>query len=388
MKILSVIIKSLKEQIRSYWILILTVSLAPVFVFIYYLMVEGYKPHYDLLLLNEDQVTEYLDQKVNYGNLILDIVAKVETDTFDIPLKVKLSDNKQEAIKKLKNRKADALIVIPKDFSKRLVAIRMSSETINLNIEFIGDLTNFDYMVTAVYVNELINEYIFNFLGKSRLLKIKETGIGVSSSIDEFDLYVPGLLIISLIMLMFSATIAIVTEVENQTIIRLKLSGIHSLGLLTGIGIVQILVGLLAILFTLVVAIGLGFNMHGSYLMLIFISVLTSISIIAFCLIIAAITKSANEVLIVGNFPMLLFMFFSGAAFPIKGKTIFTIAQYPISLQGLMSPTHSISAFKKILVMNMEFHDVVPEIIAIIVLTIFYFFIGILAFQKRHMKIV
>ena len=216
-------------------------------------------------------------------------------------------------------------------------------------------------MVTVVYVNELINEYIFNFLGKSRLLKIKETGIGVSSSINEFDLYVPGLLIISLIMLMFE--------------------------LLTGISIVQILVGLLAILFTLAVAIGLGFNMHGSYLMLMFIAVLTSISIIAFCLIIAAITKTANEVLIVGNFPMLLFMFFSGAAFPIKGKTLFTIMEYPISLQGLMSSTHSISALKKILVMNMELQDVVPEIIAIIVLTIIYFFVGIWAFQKRHMKI-
>jgi len=35
-----VFLKSIREQIRDYWILLLTISLAPFFVFMYYLMVE------------------------------------------------------------------------------------------------------------------------------------------------------------------------------------------------------------------------------------------------------------------------------------------------------------------------------------------------------------
>jgi hypothetical protein len=120
---------------------------------------------------------------------------------------------------------------------------------------------------------------------------------------------------------------------------------------------------------------------------MIFIASLTSLSIIAFSLIIAAITKSANEVLVVGNFPMFLFMFFTGAAFPLKSEALFSIAGYPINIQGLMTPTHAISALNKTLIMNMDLSSIIPEIISIIVLTLIYFIIGGIIFKQRHLKL-
>jgi len=153
------------------------------------------------------------------------------------------------------------------------------------------------------------------------------------------------------------------------------------------VSVVQIIVGLVSILLTLAVALSMGFDHSGSLGMLIFIALLTSISIIAFSLILAAVTKTVNEVLIVGNFPLFLFMFFTGAAFPIEGKSLFTIAGYSISLQGLMSPTHAISALKKVMIMEMSFSDIVPELISITLLTILYFTIGVWAFKRRHMRV-
>jgi len=125
----------------------------------------------------------------------------------------------------------------------------------------------------------------------------------------------------------------------------------------------------------------------GSFGIMVLIAILTSISIIAFSLILAAICKTVNEVLIIGNFPLFLFMFFTGAAFPLEGKALFHIAEYPISLQGFMSPTHSISALKKVLIMEMNMQDIFPELLSIIVLTIIYFVIGVWAFKRRHMKV-
>jgi lipopolysaccharide export LptBFGC system permease protein LptF len=52
-----------------------------------------------------------------------------------------------------------------------------------------------------------------------------------------------------------------------------------------------------------------------------------------------------------------------------------------------MSPSHSIPALNKVMIMNMGFADIIPEIIALIVITIIYFIIGVWAFQRRHMKI-
>jgi ABC-type multidrug transport system permease subunit len=150
---------------------------------------------------------------------------------------------------------------------------------------------------------------------------------------------------------------------------------------------VQLIVGIVSVLLTLFTAILLGFHYAGSISIMILIASLTSLSIIAFSLIIAAITKSANEVLVVGNFPMFLFMFFTGAAFPLKSEALFSIAGYPINIQGLMTPTHAISALNKTLIMNMDLSSIFPEIISIIVLTLIYFIIGGIIFKQRHLKL-
>lgn len=148
----------------------------------------------------------------------------------------------------------------------------------------------------------------------------------------------------------------------------------------------QLITGLAAIMLTLAMALILGFEYSGSLLIMIFIAALTSLSIIAFSLIIAAFTKSANEILVVGNFPLFLFMFFTGAAFPMKGNALFTIAGYPVNLQGLMSPTHAISALNKTLVMDLPFRSILPEMAAILILTLIYFAIGAVIFRFRHLR--
>jgi ABC-2 type transport system permease protein len=386
MKLTSVIKKSFKEQIRHFWILVLTISLAPFFVGFYYWVNEATKPHYDLLILNQDKGVEYLSEKLNYGQRLLE-GAKNYIKSTEIPLTIKTTDNKAAAIKKVKNKKADALIIIPADFSQQVLDWQKGKAVKSIDLEFIGDLTNINYMVSAIWANEIVNDYVFNTTQKVRPLKIIETSLGISGKIDDFDLYVPGLLIISVIMLMFSATIAIVTEVENKTITRLKLSKVSAFEFLSGVSIIQVLIGIISVLLTLAVAVSLGFDFSGSFWLLILLAVLTSISIIAFSLILAALTKSANEVLIVGNFPLLLFFFFSGAAFPMKARALFTIFGYPVTIQGLMSPSHSIPALKKVMIMNMGLADIIPEIIALVVITIIYFIIGVWAFQRKHMKV-
>ncbi|MBC8185317.1 ABC transporter permease [candidate division KSB1 bacterium] len=388
MKLISIIKKSLKEQLRNFWILVLTVSMAPFFVFVYYLITEASKPYYVLLVVNLDEGVGLSSGEVNYGTLLIQATKSVKKDSIGIPLKIQTAKNRTEAIIRLKNKKADVLILIPENFSRSIHNLTTTKINTSINIEFIGDLTNVNYMIGAIWANELLNDFIFEATQKTKLLKIKETSLGISGRVDDFNLCVPGLLILSVIMLMFSATIAIITEVENKTMLRLKLSKISSFEFLTGVSFIQVLIGIISIFLTLIVAVFLGFEYAGSILILILIAVLTSISIIAFSLILAAFTKTVNEVLIVGNFPLFLFMFFTGAAFPMDGKEIFSIGGYSISLQGLMSPTHSISALNKVLILNMGFKNILPEIIVLVLLTVIYFVIGVLMFQRRHMKVV
>jgi ABC-2 type transport system permease protein len=330
---------------------------------------------------------------VNHGSLMIQSVKSIMEQELDIPLEVKLTEDRSEAVDRIKNKDADALIIIPSDFTERIQCMITSedeadAEVESIQLEFVGDLTNVNYMVTAVWANEIVNDYVMAVAKRTKPVEIRETSLGVSGSIDEFDMVMPGILILSIIMLMFSATIAMVAEVENKTMVRLKLSQISTTEFLSGVSLVQVMVGLISIVLTLLVAVWLGFDYTGSLGLMFVLAVLTSLSIIAFSLILAAVTKTVNEVLIVGNFPLFLFMFFTGAAFPLKGHEFFTVAGYPITLQGLMSPTHAITALKKVLIMNMGLRDIIPEIMALVILIILYFLIGVWAFRKRHMRIV
>ncbi len=374
MKTLSIVTKSLKEQIRSYWVLLLSLTMGPFFIFVYFLIVETSKTQYTVLIANNDTGVLTDGQNINYGNNLIAFFKSFKADTIAIPLTVNVARNRTTGIENLKNKKADALIIIDNQFSQAIDKQRINDSVAVPKVEIIGDLTSANYLVSAVWANEILYEYILGATNNKRNIEVKETALGTSATMSTFDMIVPGILIVSLIMLMFTASIAFVSEVENKTIIRLKLSRLTAFEFLGGNSIVQLLVGIVSVLLTLFTAILLGFHYSGSIFIMIFIASLTSLSIIGFSLIIAAITKSANEVLVVGNFPMFLFMFFTGAAFPLKSEALFSIAGYPVNLQGLMTPTHAISALNKTLIMNMDISSIIPEIISIIVLTIIYFY--------------
>jgi ABC-2 type transport system permease protein len=387
MKLLSVIIKSLREQIRSFWILILTLSMGPFFILVYFLITESSKPQYNILILNSDTGISGNGKITNHGENLISFFTFSKPDSISTLFIVTEISKRSTGIEKLKNKKADALIIIPGTFSQSLNSRETGDSIAVSNLEFIGDLTNTNYLISAVWANELVNEYALQITKSKRIIEVNETPLGISASISYFDMVVPGLLIVSLIMLMFTASIAFVSEVENKTILRLKLSRLTAFEFLGGIGFVQILVGLVSVVLTLITAILLGFQYEGSLVIMLIIAGLTSMSIIAFSLIIAAVTKSAGEVLVVGNFPMFLFMFFTGAAFPIKSETLFSIAGYPVTLQGLMTPSHAISALNKTLIMNMDIRSIIPEIVSILVLTLLYFIIGAVIFKRRHLRL-
>ncbi|MCP4712542.1 MAG: ABC transporter permease [Planctomycetes bacterium] len=387
MKLLSVIKKSFREQIRSFWVLLLTVTMAPFFVFVYYLINESWQPSYELLVVNLDVGVESTGTPINHGQDLLAIANALKNDSLMIPVAVKQVANREKAMQKLQNKKADALVVIPENFSRAMVEILTTGSGPQSQLELVGDLTDLNYMVTAIWASEVFNRYLTQVSPIALPVGITETSLGVSGEIDEFDLWVPGLLILSIIMLMFTATIAIITEVENGTIIRLKLSRIGVLNFLGGITVVQVIVGLMAIMLTLSAAVLMGFNYTGSIGTLLVIAVLTSISMIAFSLILAAAVKSVNEVLVVGNFPMFLFMFFTGAAFPMEGKVFFHIAGYEVTAQGIMSPTHAVTAANKVLIMGADLGDVLPELSALVALIVIYWVLGAWLFYHRHMRV-
>ncbi len=378
----SIFIKSIREQIRNFWILILTVSMAPFFVFVYFLINEASQPHYRALIVNLDQGFERKEGLINVGSSVLPNFQSYLASQENIPLSIHSAATREIAAKKIETRKADVLLVIPANFSQSILAEIPSAP----EIEIVGNISSTGYLISAVWLSELLNDFMAQQTGQERLFTIKETALGLSGQVDEFELWMPGMLILSIIMLMFSATIAIIVEVDQGTILRLKLSGMEAWQFLIGVGFSQVLVGLIAIFLTLAAATSLGFELRGSILSFLLITVLTSISMVAFSLILAAVTRSVTDVLVVGNFPLFLFMFFSGAAFPLSPKAWFYLGDYGVSWQSLMSPAPAISALQKISIMGVGLDDIQGELLALTLMTAIYFAIGLWGFQRRHLS--
>jgi ABC-2 type transport system permease protein len=383
MKFIAVLYKSLVEQFRSFWLLVLTIVTAPFFVIVYNLINESYKPSYDILLVNNDRgFTTNTAGTVNLGDSLTAYIGRTIKDGFTF----QETNSRSSAEKKIGSKKADVAIIVPVNLSSSMLSHGTGSDTLP-QLEFIGNITDMNYIIGAIGVYEGISNFFSAFLKSEPQFIMKETPIGESGNLSDFDLAIPGLLVFSIVMLMLSASTAFVAEVENKTIQRLKLSRISTVEFLSGVSFVQLLVGIVSILLTLVVAFAMGFRFEGNWLAFFVVAVLTCLSLIAFSLIIAAFTRTVTQVLVVGNFPLFLFMFFTGAMFPVNAPEWFRIGDYSISITGLMSPSHAVSALYELLIMKKQLPDIWPQLLCLVVISSLYFVIGLWFFKRRHMRV-
>lgn len=386
MRWVDVFIKGIREQVRDYWILAMTVVMAPLFIAIYFLMAETETTVYDIVLVNNDLGIEKHGNRVNLGDSLV-CYAKLLSGTSGISMiHYEILEDRAEAVEALRKKRADVVVVLPGNLTGSVLD---SSGTRNMTalIELIGDVTQMEYIVGAVWTEEIINQFLMGSAGIKLPFHWTETTLGHSGERSMFELYVPGLLILSIIMIIFSASAAIVREPETRTLERLKISRLTSMEFLWGISLVQIIIAILSLCLALLMAVVLGYQLiPGTLGFILLISFLTALSMISFSLIVAAMCRSVKEVAIIGTFPLFLLMFFTGAAFPINGGRLFSIGNYEVMLNDLLSPSFAVDALNKVLVRGQEIGDTVPEMVALVILTIVYFILGNWAFRKRHMR--
>jgi ABC-2 type transport system permease protein len=380
-----VFIKSLREQYRDYWILVLTIVFAPFFVFMYYLMSKTENPRYDVVFLNQDKTVLFLNQPLNLGDTLVQYLQAYADSAKDVFVDFSRTENREAGISLLMKGSADVMVVLPENLTTSLANPDYPGKA--GAVELVGDITDMNYIVGAVWTEELVNRFILGVTGAGMPVEWKETSLGYSGKRSEFELYVPGLMIFAIIMMMFTASATIVREPEAGTLERLKISNLGALQYLAGISLVQLIIGIISLLLTLWTAEALGYKViPGTLGFILLIGFLTSLSMISFSLIIASICRSIKDVAIIGTFPLMLMMFFSGAFFPLGGGKLFTLGPFTLHMNDLLSPTWAVDALNKVLVKGLEVRDTLPEMLAILVLTILYFIIGVWAFRQRHMK--
>jgi len=388
MRLWSVFRKSVREQKRDLWVLGLSLAFAPLFVFIYWLMTGGTgTTSYGVLVINQDLPVRLADgTRFAAGEEVIGKLRDIAYQNGSPLLRVTLAEERTEAEQKLRDRAAAALVIIPADFSAQLAAFRSGDASASSSLTFIGDLTNPTYTVAAVMAMTAADAYTQGFTDAPRPLELVEIPLGASAARTEFENYVPGLLVLAVVLMVFQAAMTPARDIESGAMKRLRLTGATAFDYLGGVSLWLALVSVGSVLLTFAAAVGFGFRSQGPLWLAILVAAITSLSIIGIGLIVACFSKTVSQAFVIANFPLGFLMFLTGAAFPLPRSTLFTIAGRGFALPDLLPPTHAVVALNKIFTLGAGLGEIGFELSALVILTALYFAAGVWLFQRTQMR--
>ena len=388
MKLWKVFLKSLREQARDLLTLSLSVILAPCFVILYWLFFPSSgSTMYDVLVINNDLAIEMGDgSSFSAGEDLIKALLEVTYADGQPILDINLSDDKYTALAKLEDRKVEVLLIIPETFSETVLAFQEGQEVEPAAVTFMGDLTNPYYPIAAVMANAGLESYVQFITAEERPILVEEIPLGDSEGRTEFEIYVPGMLMFAIVILVFQASMVIAYEVEAGTLKRLIITKVTTFELLGGISSSVIVIGVINFLLAVFTAVALGFTSHGPMWIAILIGVITTVSVIGVGLMVAAFSKTVSQAFIIANFPLVMFMFFTGVAFPVRALPLFTLGNHTYGLYDIFPPTHAVVALNKVMTLGAGLNEVGFELTALVILSVIYFALGVWLFKRNHMK--
>ena len=379
--------KTMREITRDKWMLGLTLAFAPFFVFLYWLWFQGGSTVYPIAVINRDTGVQLADGSTyNAGEEVSTAIRAVTYADGSPLLKVVPISDQAQAGSILRDRGATAFIEIPADFSQTIQALRAGDRSVTTTLTFGGDLSNTYYMIGANMALTTVDAYVQQATGQTPLVNYIEKPLGASATRTEFETYVPGTLIFSVVLLIFLAAMTVAREIETGALRRLQLTPMTSFDLLGGITLALLLVGAVASILSFLVALALGFHSQGPVWVAILVSVVTSLSVIGLGMVVASLTRSVSQAFVVANFPLAMMMFFSGIIFPMPPIKLFTIAGHIIGPYDFLPPTHAVVALNKILTLGASLGDVTYELTALVVLSVLYFVAGAWLFKRMHLR--
>jgi ABC-2 type transport system permease protein len=384
MRLFSIVQKSFRIQLRDYWVLLLTLSASPFFVMIYWLMSTTGNTTYRVLLIDHDQPAQ--ESSIRLADSLINLMETARYADNKPIIQFRTVVSREESFEILKNRDAEMVLEIPASFTNRIQQCKSHPDSLRPETWMAGDASNPRYSIAAIMAYTYVEEFVKRQTGLKSVVTMNEEFIGNSVKRTEFDVYVPGMLIFSLIMLLFSAAMVFIRDIEDQTIKRLKISRMTAWEYFIGTGISQVVLGTISVILTFLLAKALGFNYTGNLGLAVIIGFLTILAILGITLILVSFCRNATTVLTFGNFPMFLLMFFSGAMLPLPTQELFNIAGKSVSWNAILPPTHAVNALNKILISGAGFSDIWFELACLLALIIAYSWIGIWLFKKKHLR--
>ena len=387
MRLLSLFKKAMVENFRDWKMLSLTVTFAPFFVFLMHAYFNEASGPYRVVVVNRDVgVPAPSFGAMTAGELLVDRLREATYPEGGLIFRMEESQDLDRARSRLETQSVDLVVEIPERFSAVLLEYQGGGDPPPTVIKTYGDPSNSSYLMAAVWSDMLTYEYTASLTGASGPLVVQPETTGSVDSLTDYQLYVPGLLALAIMMLMFTAAGTLIREKDQGTLVRLRMSKMTTLEWLVAVSMVQIILGVVDVGLTLLAAMALDYETTGSMMSLAVVTAHSSLSIMAFSVIVAAALRSIFDLVTIGCFPFFILMFFSGGMFPLPNVRVFDLGSRSVNLNDILPTTHTIDAYNRILNYDAGLGDVGYEMVAITILTVIFFALGTWMFARRHMR--
>ena len=387
MRIVAYLEKTFKENLREWKILIMTLVFAPFFVYLMYGYFGAASPVYKLIVANHDGRASSADStaSVTHG-LVASWRSATHPDGTPV-FKVSMATNLDEATAKIRNRDADLLVEIPGEFSRSLEAFRSRSAQTPARLVNHTDAGNPRSSMAMAFSDYIAYAYAVSVTDAPLPLDVSIRNAGSPRALSEFDLYVPALLVLAIIMVLFTAAASLLKEVDKGTMTRLRLSRLTSAELLTAVSLNQVLIGTVALALAFLAAVSVGYHSEGSLVAILVVGAVATLGVMAISVITAAFLTTIFELLTIGVFPFFVLMFLSECMFPLPKITIGQIAGNTVYANDALPTSLAVRAFNKILNLGAGLGDITFELAAMGLLAAVYYAIGIWLFYRRHQRV-
>lgn len=362
--------KALREVRREPVMVALTLVFAPALVLLYLMVFPETAPSYGVVVVDADRGATAADGTgIVAGDDVIAALRGFAGADGKTALVVRTAESVDAAREVVADREAEAILVLPADFSERVAALAADADAGPVPYTLSGDLTAPKYLVAAVLTDSAVQGEVAELTGRSAPAQATEEALGGSATRSEFEIYVPGLIVFSVIMLVFLAAMLVAREFESGGMRRLRLTRMTGTDYVVGTSAVLTLLGASAVALTFLTAWACGFGSKGPLWVAGLLLLLATLSVVGVGMVTAALARTVVKAFVIANFPLAVLMFFSGAMFPMPRITWFEIAGHPVGPFELLAPTHAVTGLSKVVTMGAGFGDVWFELVSLVILT-------------------
>lgn len=388
MRTLAFLKKTFLENLREWKILVLALAFAPIFVYLMYAYFGATAPAYRVLLISLDGPSRTDAPPVIDAAAGLERAWRALRHPDGRPVfVVTRTDDAEAAMISLRNRDADLLVVIPRGFSQGLADFRAGRTRQAARLSNHADEGNARALMAMAVSDFVALSWVGWVTETASPLELDVERVGTGRTLTEFDLYVPALFVLALIMVMFTAAASLIKEVDRGTMSRLMLTRLSTFELLTAISVNQVLIGVVTLGLTFAAALSVGYRTDGSALAVLAVGVVTALGVVALGVVVAAFLNSIFELLTVGCFPFFVLMFFSESLFPLPKVAVTELLGRTLYANDVLPTSLAVRAFAKVLNHGAGLGEVWFELAVASLLTVVYFVVGAALFVRRHYRV-